>query len=490
MALPFISISYLTNEFMKNFSFLSVFLVLCLALSLAMPAALASDSSSEGDSSADATGSTSTSQLVSEMSVNAGAALLVDMDTDYVMFGQDQDTQIYPASTTKILTALVVLQHIDAGDFSLDTMVTCSDTFQESLTSSAAVVNLQAGEEISVKDLLYCMMLPSACDAANVLAELVSGTLDDFSDEMNRVAAECGCTSSNFINPSGLHNNDHYTTCTDLYWITKAAMEYEEFRKIVATASYTVPATNLSEARTLRNTNALLKGTETTTYNYDGCIGVKTGSTYLAGNCLVSAVEQDGQTLICIMMGCNWLINSDGTRDRLQFSESIRLFDWGFANFTTEEVVTAGEVVTSVPIASSDETESVQAVAEESLYAQMPIDITVDDLTFSYDYDEDLEAPVSAGDVIGSVTVSLDGVEYGAVDLVAATDVAASAEKVRTQQTQTVVQKVVKVIKILLYIVLLLVFVFVLLVIRARILIALHRRRRRRKRRKRRRRHR
>lgn len=475
---------------MKKAKFLSVFLVFALVLSLMMPGALASASEPEGDGSSSAAAEADTaptSQLVSEMSVNAGAALLVDMDTDYVMFGQDQDKQIYPASTTKILTALVVLQHIDDGDLSLDTTVTCSDTFRKSLTSSAAVANLQTGEELTVESLLYCLLLPSACDAANVLGEAVSGTLDDFGDEMNRVAQECGCTSSHFVNPSGLHNDDHYTTCSDLYLITKAAMEYEEFRKIVSTPSYTVPATNLSGSRALRNTNALLKGTKTTTYNYDGCIGIKTGSTYLAGNCLISAAQRDGQTLCCIMMGCNWLINRDGSRDKLQFSESIRLFDWGFENFTTKEILTAGDVVTSIPIARSDDTESVQAVAVDSLSAEIPVDITVDDLTLRYDYDEHLEAPVSAGDLIGSVTVSLDGTEYGTVDLAAATDVAPSAEKVRAQKAEAVVNQGVKVLKVLLIIAVVLVIIFVLLVIRARIIMALRHKRKERERQRRRR---
>lgn len=472
---------------MKKAKFLSVFLVFALVLSLMMPGASASASQPEGDRSSGPAAQTEeditpTSQLVSDMSVNADAALLVDMDTDYVMFGQDQDKQIYPASTTKILTALVVLQHIDDGDLSLDTTVTCSDTFRKSLTSSAAVANLQSGEALTVESLLYCLLLPSACDAANVLGEAVSGTLDDFGDEMNRVAKECGCISSHFVNPSGLHDDDHYTTCSDLYLITKAAMEYEEFRKIVSTPSYTVPATNLSGSRTLRNTNALLKGTKTTTYNYDGCLGIKTGSTYLAGNCLVSAAQRDGQTLCCIMMGCNWLINRDGSRDKLQFSESIRLFDWGFENFTTEEVLTAGDVVTSIPIARSDDAEAVQAVAVDSLTAEFPADVTVDDLTLSYDYDEQLEAPVSAGDLIGTVTVSLDGTEYGTVDLAAATDVAPSAEKVRAQKTKAVMNQGAKVLKILLIIVLLLAMLFVLLVIRARIIVALRRKRRERER--------
>lgn len=378
----------------------------------------------------------SSSEIVDSMSVNAGAALLVDLDTDTVLFGQEQDKVIYPASTTKVLTALIVLQRIEAGELSLDTTVTCSKTFQKTLTYDAAVVDLQPGEQISIESLLYCLLLPSACDAANVLGEAVSGDLESFSQEMNDTAAALGCTSSHFVNPSGLHDNDHYTTCSDLYLIMKAALQYDEFRKMIATPTITLPATNVSEARVLQNTNALLPGTKTTTYHYSDCIGGKTGSTYLAGYCLMSAAQRDGKTLVCVMMGCNWLINLDGSRDRLQFSESIRLFDWGFENFTTKKIVEEGAVLGSVPVTLSDEGDHVDAVALRSMDAELPIDVDASDFEITLDCPASLEAPVSPGDSLGTATLSLDGVEYGCVELVASQGLALSPEIQRERQRQ------------------------------------------------------
>lgn len=396
---------------MKKIKLLSLLLSLLFLFSVLSPTALAGSS-----------------EIVDSMRVNAGAALLMDLDTDTVLFGQEQDKVIYPASTTKILTALIVLQRIEAGELSLDTTVTCSDTFRKTLTYSSAVVELQPGEEISIESLLYCLLLPSACDAANVLAEAVSGDLESFAQEMNDTAAALGCTSSHFVNPSGLHNDDHYTTCSDLYLIMKAALEYDEFRKIIATPSITLPATNVSEPRSLQNTNALLEGTKTTTYNYPDCIGGKTGSTYLAGYCLISAAERDGKTLVCIMMGCNWLINLDGSRDRLQFSESVRLYDWGFENFTTKEIVAEGAVLGSIPVTLSDEGDHVDAVALQSVNAELPIDVDKSDIELTLNCPAEIEAPVSPGDSLGTATVSLDGVEYGTVELVASQGLALSSE--------------------------------------------------------------
>ena len=420
----------------------------------------------------------SSSQLVDEMQVNAGAAMLVDLDTDCVLFGQDEAKQIYPASTTKILTALIILQDVEDGKLSLEDTVTCSDTFQETLTASAAVVGLQADEQMSVEDLLYCLLLPSACDAANVLAEADAGSIDKFADKMNQTAQALGCTKSHFVNPSGLHDDEHYTTCQDLYRITKAAMGYDEFRHIVATPSYTVSATNFSEERKLKNTNALLQGTKSSTYHYPGCIGIKTGSTYLAGNCLISAAQREEQTLVCIMMGCNWLINLDGSRDKLQFSESIRLYDWGFENFSTVPVLEAGDVVTSLSVRDAEEgTDHVNAVAADAVYAEIPKDVSAEDFEQQVTCDKTLEAPVTAGDVVGNVTLLLDGKTYGTVDLVAANDVALSEAKVKEQQREQWMAKYGWIFQAVGLGVLLLVVVYLLLVIRAQTIRRLRRKR-------------
>ncbi len=392
-----------------RFSFLFVCTLFCCGL-LTAPAQAASYTP------------VTSSELVSEMEVNCGSCLLVEMNTDAVLYGQDNSEQIYPASVTKILTALVVLQHIDAGDLALDTVVTASSTFKQGLTSQAALGNIATGEKLTIENLLYMLLLPSDCDAANVLAEAVSGSVEDFAEEMNEAAAALGCTGSNFVNPSGLHNKNHYTTCDDLYRIAKAAYQYETYRTIIGATSYTVPATNVSAARKLYNTNALICDHSYSTYLYDYCVGGKTGSTYLAGYCLLSYAEKDGETLCCVMMGCNWLINLDGSRDRLQFSESVRLYQWGFENFSPVTLVEEGSVQATVPVEDADEADSVELLAADSLTTYLPDDVDAASLTYEAELPDSIQAPVTAGETVGTLTVSLDGVTYGTVELLAAED--------------------------------------------------------------------
>ncbi|MCD8334327.1 MAG: D-alanyl-D-alanine carboxypeptidase [Clostridiales bacterium] len=360
------------------------------------------------------------SEIVSDMEVNCGSCLLVEMNTDAVLYGQDNSEQIYPASVTKILTALVVLQHVEAGDLTLDTVVTASSTFTQGLTSQAALGNIRTGEKLTIENLLYMLLLPSDCDAANVLAEAVSGSVEDFAAEMNETAAALGCTGSNFVNRSGLHNKNHYTTCDDLYRIAKAAYQYETYRTIIGTDYYTVPATNLSAARKLHNTNALICDESYSTYLYDYCVGGKTGSTYLAGYCLLSYAEKDGETLCCVMMGCNWLINLDGSRDRLQFSESVRLYQWGFENFSQATLVEEGSVQATVPVEDAKDADSVELLAADGMTTYLPDDVDVSSLTYETELPDSIQAPVTAGETVGTLTVTLDDVSCGSVDLVAA----------------------------------------------------------------------
>lgn len=359
------------------------------------------------------------SELVSEMEVNCGSCLLEDVDTDTVLYGQNNDQKIYPASVTKVLTALVVLRHVEAGELSLGDTVTASDTFRTGLTADAASGGIESGEKLTVENLLYMLLLPSHCDAANVLAEAASGSLDAFAEEMNAVAAELGCTGSHFVNPSGLHDSDHYTTCNDLYLIGKAAYQYETFRTIISSAHYTVPATNTHEARALHNTNALICDDVYSTYLYENCVGGKTGSTYPAGYCLLSFAQQDGKTLCCVMMGCNWLINRDGSKDRLQFSESVRLYKWAFENFSTVPVVAKGAEEGSVAVEKGRE-KTVTAVAAEEVSLYLPSDVSAEDCVTSAALTESVEAPVEAGAKLGVLTVTLNGESVATVDLVAA----------------------------------------------------------------------
>ena len=201
---------------MKNKRILSFFLTIVLLFSLLMPQAYAA------------------SDILSGMKVKAKAALLVNLDTDTVLYQQDADKKIYPASITKVMTALLVLDAVDSGKLSLDQKLTAGPSLWQGIEADTSTADIKTGEKLTVQELLNCLLIASAGEAANVLAVGVSGSIEAFVKDMNQKAADIGCIGTHFTNPSGMPDEDHYTTCNDIYKMAKAAMEYEEFRKIVA----------------------------------------------------------------------------------------------------------------------------------------------------------------------------------------------------------------------------------------------------------------
>jgi D-alanyl-D-alanine carboxypeptidase (penicillin-binding protein 5/6) len=241
---------------------------------------------------------------------------------------------------------------------------------------------------------------------------------------MNDKAFALGCSDTHFANPHGMPDDNHYTTAYDLYLIAKCAMANETFRTIVNTAEYYVEPTNMTETqRHFYNTNGLLSNKKYQGYYYEYATGIKTGSTDAAGYCLLSSAEKDGQRLICVMMGCENPKDESGNVQRLQFSESARLFQWGFANFSFHTILDATDPVAEVPVTLSSECDYVSVIIDGTLEAQLPNDVTEKDFQWTTDLPESVEAPVQAGDKLGTLTVTLDGEVYGTVDLVAVNSV-------------------------------------------------------------------
>lgn len=436
---------------MKKSRFLALFLSLVMVLSLSAFSAGAIES-----------------EIVSSMSVQAKAALLVDMDTGYIMYEQNAYEKAYPASITKVMTAALVLDAVQEGTLSLDQVITAGDTAWQGLDSSSSNQNIQVGEQMSVEDLLYCLMVASANEAANILAVAVAGSIENFVGMMNAKAAQLGCTGTNFVNPDGMPDDNHYTTAYDLYLIAKYAMQNETFRTIVSTKEYYVEPTNMTETRRhFFNTNGLLSTMKYSNYYYEYCIGIKTGSTDAAGYCLLSAAEKDGQRLICVMLGCENPKDEAGNVQRLQFSESSRLLDWGFNNFSYQTILNTSTPVAEVPVTLSTESDYVSVVVDGTIEAQLPNDVTSEDFEWTTDLPESVEAPVHAGDKLGTLTVTQGGEIYGTVDLVAVNDVERSQFLVVKQQISNVLHSWQFVLIVMLIIVLILA-----LVIRAKVVAA------------------
>lgn len=364
---------------------------------------------------------------VPSITVDAKSALLIDLDSDQVLYDQDADQQRYPASITKIMTALLTLEAVGRGELDLSTEVTVDAAALSDITEDSSTANLKAGEVISVKDLLYCLLISSANEAANILAMAVCGDIPTFVERMNQRAQELGMTGTHFVNPHGLHDPDHYSTAWDIYKMTKQAMTHAAFREIVSTSYYTVPATNLSAERSLINTNALLTSGKYPGYTFSGTIGVKTGSTGQAGFCLVAAAQKRGHTLVSVVLGAENPTDSKGNVQRKQFSESKKLLDWGFTNFTSATLLDQDSYLQEVPVRFSSDTTHVVLRPTQEVTALVPGTYDKERLELRLHLDADVaSAPIQAGDVLGTVTVIYAGEEYAVVDMAAVTDVSFS----------------------------------------------------------------
>ena len=368
-----------------------------------------------------------TAYAVEDIQLDAKAALLVDGATGTVLLDQDAHTKQYPASITKVMTALLVFEAIDRGELRLSDSITASANSVAGLPDDASTADIVAGETLTVEQLLYCLLVVSANEVSNILAEAVSGSVTAFVALMNQRAQELGCENTHFVNTSGLPDNEHYTTAWDIYLFTREAMKYDEFMTIVNTKAYDVPATNKSEARELHSTNYLISNWRATGYLYSGAQGIKTGSTDAAGYCLVSSAVRTDRQLISVVLGARLMTDSDGSYKVGSFTETARMFDWGFDNFTTKTVLTEDEMIQEVPVALSKETAQVAVHPAYTAEAVLPDDLEPEDLVRTVTLDADVvDAPVSAGQQLGTITLSYGDVDYATVPLLAVADVNAS----------------------------------------------------------------
>ena len=350
-------------------------------------------------------------------------AIVVDANYDEVLFEKDANAKAYPASITKVMTALLVSEAINAGTINAEQVVTVSETAMQNLHADGSTANIKAGEMISVKDLLYCLLLPSANEAANILAETVSGSVENFVALMNTRAQELGCTGTHFANAHGLHSDDHYTTAYDIALFTKEALKHDLIREIVGSKTYKMPATNLSDARTFYNTNALVSNWHYIGYTYDKAIGVKTGTTDEAGKCLVSAAVNGEEYVICVVLGAPFKLE-DGTASLRHFADSKALLKWGFDNFKRTTISKGDAPVAQVAVTLSQEADCVMVKPIGSLSRTVPVDLNLDEIEANVTlFQETIPAPVEEGQVLGTLTLSHDGEVYGTLDLVAVNSV-------------------------------------------------------------------
>lgn len=356
----------------------------------------------------------STFSWASSPEISSGAAILVESSTGNILFQKNAYEKMYPASTTKVLTAILTLENCD-----LDEMATVSHNAVFSLPAGYVTANLQEGEKISINDLMYALMLKSANDAAIVLAEHIAGSVDNFSVMMNDKAKEIGCKNTHFVNPNGMHNENHYSTAYDLYLMASYGMKNETFRKYVSTTSYTLPSTNKypSADRICLTTNELLRSKSR--YYNKNAIGIKTGTTTQAKNCLISGTRKNNVELISVILHAG--TNSEGLSER--YVETNSLFEYGFENFEFSNILEKDSTVKTIEVENGNkDTKNLELIAKETLSGYLSKEINLENLSPEIELQENIVAPIASGTVLGSATYTIDDITYS-TELLAKSDV-------------------------------------------------------------------
>ena len=340
-------------------------------------------------------------------------AILMDMDTGEVLYEKNSNSQFYPASTTKIMTAILALEKGNMDD------IVTIDQEVVNLTSGSHIA-LEPGEQMSLEHLMQALLVESANDAALAIAKYVSGSIEEFSKLMNQKAKEVGALNTNFVNPNGLPNEDHKTTPYDLAMMARYAMKNEKFRSIVGNYTYTIPVTNKkSETRYLKSANRLLYSNEkidvdgkTTPIKYDGVNGVKTGYTVAAQQCLVTSFEKDGHKLIAVVL------KSTGKN---VYSDIHKLLNYGIENFEKVKISFANRFVDNFNV-NKGVIPFVAGVTKTDSYFIVRKD-QKSKVEEKFTANKTIEAPISKGQVLGKVEYLLDGKVIAETDIVSTMDV-------------------------------------------------------------------
>lgn len=352
---------------------------------------------------AESTITSSESQNIPDMTANA--IYLMDNKTNAVLYSKNENEKVYPASTTKILTAIIVLENCNLND-----VVTASYNSVMSIPEGYSTANIQIGEQLTVEQLLELLLIHSANDAANVLAEFTGGSIDSFVSMMNTKLNDLNLTGSHFTNPYGLHDDNHYTTAHDLAYLMQYCLKNETFRKLAGKASCAIPATNLYEPRIYSSTNELLIPESSNYYKY--LLTGKTGFTSQAKECLVSSAYRDDLELIGVVLG------SDN-----RFSDARKLYQYGYSNYSIQKVVNKDAIVTNIHVKNAKYTSrDLDLLAVEDISALMNNEespLTLNPKIILY---EPISAPLEEGTVLGKAIYEINGVTY-TTDLIASHNV-------------------------------------------------------------------
>lgn len=334
-------------------------------------------------------------------STSAEASILLDNRTNKILYSKEENKKMYPASTTKILTAIIVLENCN-----LDDVVIASYDAIMSIPNGYSTANIQIGEQLTVEQLLELLLIHSANDAANVLAEFVGGSIDSFVSMMNTKMNELGLTDSHFTNVYGMHDENHYTTAHDLAFIMKYCLKNDTFRKISGQASCAIPTTNKYGTRSYNSTNELLISSSPFYYKY--LTAGKTGFTSQAKECLVSSAYRDDLELICVVLGSN-----------NRFSDTRTIYEYAYSNYLVKSIANEKDIVTNIQVSNATkDTRNLDLLISETVFVLVNNSQSISEITPEIILNENISAPIDEGTILGKVKYTVNGVTY-TTDLIA-----------------------------------------------------------------------
>ena len=338
----------------------------------------------------------------------SSACLLMEESTGKILYSKNANSIMYPASTTKIMTAILTLEKCNLSDTAV---VSHNAVF--SIPSGYSTASLVEGEVLTIEQLLNVLLIPSANDAAVVLAEHIAGSVEAFSDMMNAKAVELGCLNTHFVNPNGIHNENHYSTAYDLALIGKYAMQFPTFKEISSKTRYTLPITNAysKEDRIFNTTNDLIKpnySSSPTNYYYKYATGGKTGYTDPAGQCIVATATKDNVSLIAVTL------HGDFTEDNLsqRALDCKALFEYGFNNFSMVSIAKKGDVASNMKVPNSTkDSSSLDLLYSDDIYAFVPNGFDTSSVTPNIKLSSTF-APIAQDTILGTISYDIDGSNY------------------------------------------------------------------------------
>lgn len=386
---------------------------------------------------------------------SAVSAILIDGETGYVLYEKKANKEMYPASTTKIFSYLVISDAIENGELALDDILVYTREMQDSMDPDGSHIELKAGEKMSAENLIRAMLIASGNDAATLLAATVGGSEEGFVKRMNKKADELGLDNTHFTNSHGLTDENHYTTAKDLAVAARIAMQDELFRDIVGSKTLNIAPTNKTEnERYFINTNNLISPLRYSTYYYSKATGIKTGYTDAAGSCLVASAKEKDRELICV------ILKSESSHD-----DAKALLEYGFDSFKQVEVAKKGDILGETKVKQgAGGVDHIRAVAAKNIVVTLPLDADINQVTSKIKYSvEKVYAPVKKGDSLGMITYSYKGDIIGTTAIVAEKDVPRHIFGFLMSLWETIWGCTI--VRVIVYIILILIILFIILVI-------------------------